>query len=93
MIHVLEGMSVALGSKAVQALRGSLRSDSEAGFKYLTTHSALDVDHAKLFEGLLDELDAQHLPPVIEAACDFYRLYGGVFQDIDARREVAAPAT
>jgi hypothetical protein len=89
MIHVLEGMSVALAGKAVLALRGSLRSGADAGFKYLTTHSDLDVGHAKLFEGLLDELDPQHLPLVIEAACDFYKLYGEMFQDIDARRETA----
>ena len=92
MIHVLEGMSVALAGQAARAIRCSLQTGSDAGFKYLTTHGDLDLEHTKLFEKLLDGLDAQHLPLVIELACDFYRLYGAVFQDIDARRETAPGA-
>jgi pyrroloquinoline quinone (PQQ) biosynthesis protein C len=92
MIHVLEGMSVALAGQAARAIRTSLQAGSDAGFKYLTTHGDLDQEHTKLFERLLDGLDPRHLPVVIEATCDFYRLYGGVFQDIDARRETAPAA-
>jgi hypothetical protein len=90
MIHVLEGMSVALAGQAARAIRASLQRGSDAGFKYLTTHGDLDVEHTKLFEGLLDGLEPRQLPLVIESACDFYALYGAVFQDIDAHRETAA---
>ncbi len=93
MIHVLEGMSVALAGQAARAIRSRLQAGSGAGFKYLTTHSDLDVEHTKLFEELLDGLDPQHLPLVIESTCDFYKLYGGIFQDIDAHRETAAHAS
>ena len=86
MIHVLEGMAVALAGNAVRAIRKNIPTTSDAGFKYLTTHSDLDVEHTKLFEKLINEIDARHLPRVIEAACDFYRLYGAIFQDLDVRR-------
>ena len=92
MIHVLEGMSVALAGQAARAIRGSLQVSSDAGFKYLTTHGDLDVEHTKLFEKLLDGLDPQHLPLVIESTCDFYMLYGAIFQDIAAHCETAAHA-
>jgi pyrroloquinoline quinone (PQQ) biosynthesis protein C len=90
MVHVLEGMAVALASKAVSAVSSSLAVANGAGFKYLTTHSELDVEHAKFFENLVDKLDARHLPVVMEAAADFYRLYGDIFRDIDARRVTIA---
>ncbi len=86
MVHVLEGMAVALASDAVQAIRKTMPGVSDAGFKYLTTHGDLDVAHTKLFEKLIDEIDQKHLPLVIESVCDFYRLYGGIFEDLDIRR-------
>ena len=51
MIYVLEGMAVALASMAVSAIRSSIASTSDEGFKYLTTHSDLDVGHAEFFRG------------------------------------------
>jgi pyrroloquinoline quinone (PQQ) biosynthesis protein C len=86
MIHVLEGMSVALASRAVERLRKTISGSTDAGFKYLTTHSDLDIEHIKFFEELICTIDPRHLPVVIDSACDFYRLYGAIFQDLDARR-------
>jgi hypothetical protein len=92
MIHVLEGMSVALAGRAVQAIRNVIRVTGEAGFKYLTTHSDLDIEHARFFEDLICEIDERHVPTVIESACDFYVLYGAMFRDLDARRASIAGA-
>jgi pyrroloquinoline quinone (PQQ) biosynthesis protein C len=92
MIHVLEGMAVALASNAVRAIRKTIPTACDAGFKYLTTHSDLDVEHTKFFEKLIDEIAPQHLPLVIESACDFYKLYGEIFQDLDSRRRTVANA-
>jgi pyrroloquinoline quinone (PQQ) biosynthesis protein C len=86
MIHVLEGMAVALASNAVSAIRSSIASTTDEGFKYLTTHSDLDIGHAKFFEGLIDKLDRRHLPLVIETSADFYKLYGDLFRELDLRR-------
>ncbi len=84
-VHVLEGMSVALAGKAAVALRGRLQAGPNAGFKYLTTHGDLDVSHTEFFKTLIDEIDPLHVPVVIQAASDFYRLYGDMFRDIWAR--------
>lgn len=89
MIYVLEGMAVALASKAVSAIRSSIASTTDEGFKYLTTHSDLDIGHAEFFEGLIDKVDRQHLPVVIETATDFYKLYGDLFREFDQRRAAA----
>jgi pyrroloquinoline quinone (PQQ) biosynthesis protein C len=91
MTYVLEGMAVALASKAVSAIRSSMASTTDGGFKYLTTHSDLDIGHTEIFESLIDKLDRQHLPLVIETATDFYKLYGDLFRELDQRR--AAPKT
>ena len=88
MVHVLEGMAVALAGDAVRAIRKTMPGASDAGFKYLTTHGDLDVEHTKLFKKLVNEMDQKHLPLVIESACDFYRLYGEIFRDLDIRRSV-----
>jgi pyrroloquinoline quinone (PQQ) biosynthesis protein C len=92
MIHVLEGMAVALASNAVRAMRRTVATSGDAGFKYLTTHSDLDVGHARFFEQLVDDIDPGHLPLVMECTRDFYMLYGNVFRDLDARRHAAASA-
>jgi pyrroloquinoline quinone (PQQ) biosynthesis protein C len=86
MIHVLEGMAVALAGKAVAALRESIGAADDGGFKYLTTHGDLDVHHSEFFENLINRIDRRHLPLVIETTGDFYRLYGDLFRDLDARR-------
>ena len=85
MIHVLEGMAVALASKAVSALRSSLSSAGTDGFKYLTTHSDLDVHHTEFFANLINRIEPGHLPLVIETAADFYKLYGDIFRDLEIR--------
>jgi pyrroloquinoline quinone (PQQ) biosynthesis protein C len=92
MVHVLEGMAVALASDAVLAIRKTMPGASESGFKYLTTHSDLDTEHTKLFEKLIDEIDQKYLTLIIESARDFYRLYGDIFQDLDTRRQEQQPA-
>jgi pyrroloquinoline quinone (PQQ) biosynthesis protein C len=89
MIHVLEGMAVSLAVKAVSALRKSIETVNEGGFRYLTTHGDLDVRHSEFFENLINHMDQRHLPLVIETADDFYRLYGDLFRDLDLRRTTA----
>ena len=86
MVHVLEGMAVALAGKAVSALRESIGATYEGGFKYLTTHGDLDVHHSEFFENLVNQINRRHLPVVTEAAGDFYALYGELFRDLDLRR-------
>jgi pyrroloquinoline quinone (PQQ) biosynthesis protein C len=92
MIHVLEGMAVALASNAARAIHKTIAATTGAGFKYLTTHGDLDIEHTKLFERLIDEISPGYLPLIIDSANDFYRLYGDIFRDLDHRRSTVSVA-
>lgn len=92
MIHVLEGMAVALASNAARAIQNTIATPAGAGFKYLTTHGDLDVEHTKMFETFIDEISPQHMSLIIVSACDFYRLYGDIFRDLDRRRAAVSVA-
>ena len=92
MVHVLEGMSVALASQAARAIRESLRISGDGGFKYLTTHGELDIGHTSFFAELIDDIGPEHLPLVISSARDFYRLYGALFEDINTHRRSTSAA-
>lgn len=86
MVHVLEGMSVALATKAADSIRAHLDTQGPGGFSYLTSHGSLDVDHVATFADLLGAIDTpERRQTVIAAAKDFYRLYGDVFRALDAR--------
>ncbi|MDR3517730.1 MAG: iron-containing redox enzyme family protein [Azospirillaceae bacterium] len=98
MIHVLEGMSVALAPAAADAIRAHLTPDDGTdgardaippGFRYLTTHGQLDENHVDLFAGLLERIDTPaRRGLVVQAARDFYRLYGDVFRTLSPAREI-----
>lgn len=98
MVHVLEGMSVALARSAANSIIGRLGLSPEAdgrigGFSYLISHGHLDEDHVQLFAGLLAEIDCpDRRQVVIQAAKDFYRLYGDIFRElgVDWRLDHAA---
>jgi long-chain acyl-CoA synthetase len=84
MVHVLEGMSVALAQQGASAIQRSLGVDAASGgFRYLTSHGHLDASHVDEFARLLDRIDtAERRAIVIQAARDVYRLYGDVFRDL-----------
>jgi heme oxygenase len=90
MVHVLEGMSVALARAAAISISASLEvAEGSGGFSYLVSHGHLDQNHVGLFAKLLDRIDTpEHRIVVIQAAKDFYRLYGDVFRSLTLTREV-----
>ena len=86
MVLVLEGTSTAVALHAADALRQSLQLPKKA-FSYLTSHGALDQEHTKFYETLVNRLtEAEDRQAVIHGAKVFYRLYGDVFRGLDARR-------
>ena len=89
MVHVLEGMSVALAQGAAQSICSSLKlSPGCDGFSYLTSHGALDKTHVQSFVQLLDLVDTpDRRRVVIQAAKDFYHLYGNIFHSLSAEPE------
>ena len=82
MVHVLEGTSTAVAARAATAIHGALKLPASA-FSYLTSHGSLDIEHVRLFEGLMNRLsDAQDQAAVIETARAIYRLYGDIFRSL-----------
>ena len=95
MVHVLEGTSQALATRAAQVMRGSLGLPPEA-FTYLASHGTLDQEHVLFFSGLMNRLDATaDREAVMHVARNVYRLYGDIFRELPhhspaARQKVAA---
>jgi len=94
MVHVLEGMSVALAMKAAQSIRTRLAPHGNGGFSYLTSHGELDVGHVERFARLLDAVDTPvRRDVVIAAAKDFYHLYGDIFRALERSQRGESHAT
>ncbi|MEQ9490557.1 MAG: iron-containing redox enzyme family protein [Alphaproteobacteria bacterium] len=91
MVHVLEGMSVALADTAAKGIAASIgKSDlvekgdaMTPGFSYLRSHGGLDQDHVRFFETLVNGLpDNKTEDVVIDTARLMYRLFGDVFHSL-----------
>ncbi|MDB5724225.1 MAG: AMP-dependent synthetase and ligase [Novosphingobium sp.] len=82
MVFVLEGTSIALASSGAEAVRDSLGLPPEA-FTYLRSHGALDQDHMKFFEELVNGLeDPQDEAAVLAMANAMFDLFAGLFAGI-----------
>lgn len=80
MVHVLEGTSQAIASRAAGAMRNALGLPPEA-FTYLTSHGSLDQEHVRFFAGLMNRLEADaDREAVLHVSGMMYRLYGDVFR-------------
>lgn len=89
MVHVLEGMSVALALRAAGAIASRVGTgEGGGGFSYLSSHGGLDVEHVAFFRTLVDGIDdpAAHAA-VVDTARVEYRLFGDLFRDVAARWE------
>lgn len=83
MVHVLEGMSALLASRAADALQTAFGNGDGRGFRYLTSHGALDVDHVEFFRDLVNRRDVRANGDVIvDCANTIYWLYGNIFRDL-----------
>lgn len=82
MVHVLEGTSVALASRAAERLQTALQLPKQA-FTYLTTHGDLDQGHTRFFAELVNRLErAEDQQAVLHCARVMYRLYGDIFRTL-----------
>ena len=88
MVQVLEGTSISIADKAADIIRAKLALPKKA-FSYLYSHGALDQDHIKFFEGLMNRIsDRQEQSRIIHAARVFYKLYGDIFRGLDADHSI-----
>lgn len=93
MVFVLEGTSIAMATRAADALRAELGLPADA-FRYLYSHGSLDEQHVEFLRSLLDRLDDEEdRASVVDAARRFFLLYAEIFRSLPqadvARRAVA----
>lgn len=82
MVHVLEGTSIALADNAAQMIRDKLVLPNQA-FSYLRSHGALDIEHVKFFEDLMNKItDRASQDLIVDSAKRFYMLYGNIFRNL-----------
>ena len=90
MVHVLEGTSVTTADAAANAIKDTLGLPGKA-FTYLRSHGALDVEHVKFFESLMDQItDVEEQEQIIHSAKMFYQLYANIFRSLPADVAMAA---
>lgn len=94
MVWVLEGTSVNVGGQMAKMIQSTLGLPDKA-MVYLTSHSTLDQEHIKLFEGLMNKIDDPvDQQAVIDGANMVFRLYGEMLhslsQPVHARSANAA---
>lgn len=89
MVLVLEGTSTALAENAAETIATKLELPKSA-FSYLTSHGALDQDHIKFYENLMNKIDdPADQAVIVHAAKRFYRLYGDIFRTLNAEHGIA----
>ena len=92
MVLVLEGTSVALATRAAEAIERSLGLPRTA-FTYLLSHGDLDIEHTGFYERLIDRIeDPAEQAAIVHAARRFYRLYADIFRSIEAGAALAEAA-
>jgi hypothetical protein len=75
-----------LADQLADAVKRSLGAMGDAGFSYLRSHGAIDVEHTALFRNLINGFeDRETQDLIIEATRVMYRLYGAIFEDLGAR--------
>lgn len=83
MVHVLEGTSISIADNAANTIRESLQLPKKA-FSYLYSHGALDLEHVKFFEDLMNRIEEPaDRAQIVHAAGVFYGLYGAIFRSLD----------
>jgi thiaminase len=85
MVLVLEGTSTAVATQAGEKIMESLNLQKSA-FSYLLSHGSLDISHVSFYESLMNQIiNPVDQAMIIHAAKSFYKLYGDIFRDIEAR--------
>lgn len=82
MVWVLEGTSVSEGGQVATAIQTTLTLPDSA-MSYLKSHSELDKEHIKMFEGLMNQItDPDDQQAIIDGANMVYQLYGQMLHNL-----------
>ena len=83
MVHVLEGTSAAIATRAADSIRTSLGLPPSA-FTYLSSHGKLDQEHVHHLADILDRLDmSEDQEAVLRCARAIFWLYGNMFRGLE----------
>ena len=92
MVNVLEGTSIKIADLAADKIQGVLNLSATA-FSYLRSHGALDQDHIKFYEGLMNRIeDSSEQAQIIHSSRVFYYLYGNIFRELSPDQAMAIAA-
>lgn len=87
MVLVLEGTSADLATPVGKLVQDKLGLPDSA-MTYLTSHGALDQDHMRGFEALMNTItDSDDQAAIIHVARMMYRLYGNVYRAVEKEAE------
>ncbi len=82
MVLVLEGTSIKMATQAATLIQKSLQLPDQA-FSYLTSHGALDIEHMKFYESLMNKVVEKNTQQqIIHCARMMYQLYGDIFRNL-----------
>lgn len=88
MVFMLESTSIQIANKGADAVKGNLGLPQTA-FTYLYSHGALDIEHLKFFEDLVNKIDdPEDQAAIIEVANNTFRLFANVLRSIPHEQEV-----
>lgn len=89
MVQVLEGTSVAIALTVAEQLQQGLQLPKQA-MSYLSSHGALDQEHLRFFESLMNKVsEPADQAAIIHAARIVYRLYGDMLRALEGGDEAA----
>jgi hypothetical protein len=81
MVHVLEGTSSVLATRAAQSIAAALGLPREA-FTYLVSHGELDQEHVRFYADTVNAMTPDEQEHVVHVAKRVYRLYGDIFRGL-----------
>lgn len=92
MVNVLEGTSIRIANMAAEKIQQVLGLPADA-FTYLRSHGALDQDHIKFYEGLMNRIEMpDEQNQIIHSTKAFYVLYGNIFRELSPDQATAIAA-
>ncbi|MGZ9109239.1 MAG: AMP-binding protein [Micavibrio sp.] len=92
MVFMLESTSTEIANNGADAVMKNLGLPKNA-FTYLYSHGALDIEHLKFFEELVNKIDdPEDQDAIIEVANNTFRLFGNLMRAIPHTQEVKRAA-
>lgn len=88
MVFMLESTSIQIANNGAEAVKAKLGLPQTA-FTYLYSHGALDIEHLKFYENLVNQVtDPADQAAIIEVAQNTFRLFANVLRDLPSEKVI-----